>query len=118
MPRSLNRNRGNSFNDTGIPVLKALNKISRSAPDLIILDLFLKNDDGLNLIKILKKDPAKKNIPVIVVSSINKTETVKKAMLMGATDYITKPINVQGLKNKCNLILKAKKKKKILNKDK
>lgn len=82
-------------------------EIKNSLPKLIILDLFLKDDNGFNFLSKIKKDSKTKNIPVLIVSSLNKPEIIKKAMRMGAADYINKPINIQDIKNKCKLFLKT-----------
>lgn len=85
---------------------RALYVLKNDKPDLIILDIFLSTDHGFSFLKQAKEDENCKDIPVLVVSSINKPLIIKKALKMGAVDYINKPINIQDLKNKCRLSIK------------
>ena len=63
----------------------------RLQPDLILLDIVLPIMDGYEAIEILKKSPETKDIPIIFVTSLNKTEDERKGLLLGADDYINKP---------------------------
>lgn len=87
-------------------IQKAEDLMVNSLPDLIILDLFLTNDHGFRFLEEIKLNAERKHIPVIVVSSTNKPDVIKKAMKIGAADYIIKPLNIQDIKNKCSLFLK------------
>ena len=84
---------------------KALCILNNEKPDLIILDIFLSKEHGLSFLQQTKGNDNYKDIPVLVVSSLNKPMIIKKALKMGAVDYINKPINIQDLKNKCKLFL-------------
>jgi len=72
---------------------QALDIISRSAPDLILLDIMMPEMDGIELCEKLKKDPATSNIPVIFITARVDSEDVVKGFEAGAIDYITKPFN-------------------------
>jgi len=63
----------------------------RLQPDLILLDIVLPIMDGYEAIKILKDSPETKDIPIVFVTSLNKTEDERKGLLLGADDYINKP---------------------------
>ena len=60
---------------------------------LVLLDLKLPELDGFGVLKELKEDPLKKDIPVVVLSTSQNTEDVKLALQLGANDYITKPVS-------------------------
>ncbi|MFA7385406.1 MAG: response regulator [Candidatus Paceibacterota bacterium] len=65
-------------------------------PDLILLDIVLPKKNGLEVLRDLKEDPVLKNIPVIILSNLGEDEKIKKALSMGAVDYMVKaqhPIN-------------------------
>ena len=65
-------------------------------PDLILLDLILPNKDGFEVLKELKSDPNLKLIPVVVLSNLGQDEEIKRALQLGAVDYLVKiqhPIN-------------------------
>ncbi len=81
-----------------------LSFVKKIRPNLILLDIILPKKNGLEVLKELKSDPEVKNIPVIVMSSIAEDESIKKALVLGAVDYLVKaqhPINelVEKVKN-------------------
>jgi diguanylate cyclase (GGDEF)-like protein len=63
-------------------------------PDLILLDLALGNDRGLDLLRELKEDPRTRSLPVIIVSSSHSPEAKVAAFDLGSVDYITKPFEL------------------------
>ncbi len=73
---------------------KALS-IARGAeqPDLILLDIMMPGLSGYEVCKILKDDPATRDIPVIFLTAMIGTEDEKKGLELGAADFITKPVN-------------------------
>lgn len=68
--------------------IKALNLIAEAAPDIILTDIKMPNMDGLELIKVLRRDYPQ--IKVIVLSCYNELDYVKQAMKLGAEDYLLK----------------------------
>ncbi|NIP24937.1 MAG: response regulator [Phycisphaerae bacterium] len=65
-------------------------EIARSKlPTLIVLDLMLPGIDGLDLCKMLKKDPKTQNIPVINLSAKCKDPDIVTSFEVGADDYIS-----------------------------
>ncbi len=60
------------------------------APDLILLDLNLPKRDGREVLRIIKQDPALKEIPVVIVSTSDREEDVSYAFQTGAVAYISK----------------------------
>ena len=63
---------------------------------LVITDINMPYNSGLELIQFLRKQTAKK-IPVLIVSNINLEESKKHAAELGADGYITKPFDPQEL---------------------
>ena len=75
-------------------------------PDLIILDLMLPVISGIEVCKILKKEPATANIPIVMLTA-KESETDKVLGLeLGADDYITKPFSMRELIARIKTILK------------
>ena len=70
----------------------ALRSVQAKLPDLILLDFNLPGMDGIEICYRLKADPKTKDIPVIFISALGKTDLKVKALDTGAVDYITKPI--------------------------
>lgn len=58
--------------------------------DLILLDLILPKYDGFEVLAELKKDEATKSIPVVVLTNLETSEDVQKALSLGATTYLVK----------------------------
>lgn len=74
---------------------EAWNEISRLDPDLVIADISLKNSDGLELVREIKRH--KKKIPVLVLSMHPESLYAERAMMAGARGYIMKqeaPVSV------------------------
>lgn len=61
-------------------------------PDLIISDLNMPFLNGFELLSLLKQDPATASIPVILLTGSSESETLEKAMSLGAANILTKPV--------------------------
>lgn len=68
--------------------IKAWSEIQRLKPDLVILDLSLKDGDGISLIKDISKNY--KNMPVLVVSMHDESIFAERSLIAGAKGYINK----------------------------
>jgi len=62
----------------------------KEKPDLILLDIILPRVDGFEILKKIKEDPELKEIPVIVLTNLEKMEDVEKAIQLGAKTYLVK----------------------------
>ena len=70
----------------------ALEQISATRPDLILLDVMMPGLDGFETCQRLKANPATADIPVIFMTALTETPEKVKGFQMGALDYVTKPI--------------------------
>ena len=61
-------------------------------PDLILLDVMMPDMSGYDVLKRLRGDPATREIPVMFVSALDGSEDETHGILLGAADYITKPV--------------------------
>lgn len=59
-------------------------------PDLILLDIIMPKMDGFLTLHELKKDPALKDIPVILLTNLGQEDDIAKGRKLGATDYYVK----------------------------
>jgi len=77
--------------------LRALNLARETQPALIVLDLMLPEMSGLEVCKVLKKEPATAQIPIIMLTA--KAEEVDRivGLELGADDYLTKPFSPREL---------------------
>ncbi|WP_297087564.1 response regulator transcription factor [uncultured Draconibacterium sp.] len=66
-------------------------------PDLILTDLQMPNLDGFELIEHVKSSGYFKDVPMIVLSSLDSSSDRIKCLKMGAEDYLVKPFNPEEL---------------------
>jgi two-component system alkaline phosphatase synthesis response regulator PhoP len=84
---------------------QALEKARAEHPDLIVLDIMMPKLDGYETCKMLKADPATKDIPVILLSAKGRNVDQKVGFEVGADDYITKPFSPRKLVERINVLL-------------
>jgi two-component system, chemotaxis family, response regulator PixG len=75
----------------------ALMKIIRINPDIILLDVGMPTIDGYKLCSMLRKHPAFKKTPIVMVTGNTGIIDRAKAKMAGSTDYMTKPFTQTGL---------------------
>jgi twitching motility two-component system response regulator PilG len=69
----------------------ALEAISRSKPDLVLLDIMLPEIDGFEVCRRIKEDDETRHIPVIMLTAKKSREDMARGEQVGADWYITKP---------------------------
>jgi two-component system, NtrC family, response regulator AtoC len=74
--------------DSGHQVLDRLRNMDR--PSVVLLDLLMPRSDGMEVLGRIRD--SSQNVPVIVMSAIDQTRSVVRAMRMGAADYLVKPV--------------------------
>jgi len=72
---------------------EALDHIERHGPDLLVLDLSLRDMDGLTFLRVLRETEIGKIVPVIVVCGRKTEETVERAFAYGAEDLMEAPVD-------------------------
>ncbi len=72
-----------------------IEKARYARPDLILLDVLLPGADGFEICSRLKTDETTKEIPVIFITALTKTEHKIKGFKAGGMDYITKPFQFE-----------------------
>ncbi len=73
----------------------ALAEIAKKLPDLVMMDVKLPDQDGLAVLKQLKREHSE--LEVIVMTAFGGSSTAIKAMEQGAYDYVTKPFELEDL---------------------
>lgn len=76
-------------------------------PDLILLDVLLPGQNGLDFLNQLKGSVLFNDIPVVVLSSMNKSSKRIECLIAGAADYVTKPFNPNELELRIHKQLKS-----------
>lgn len=84
----------------------AIEQIQENTPSIIFLDLHLGTENGFNFLEQRNKDPLLKRIPVVVFSAITRRDVQEKAYLLGANDYLEKPIRASAILQKLRKNLK------------
>ncbi|WP_104718149.1 winged helix-turn-helix domain-containing protein [Helicobacter trogontum] len=86
---------------------ETLNKLNDEClPELILLDMMLPEQDGIEVLKILKKKQSTKHIPVILLTAKSSELDKVYGLNMGADDYVTKPFGVLELLARINALLR------------
>ena len=62
-------------------------------PDVILLDLFLPDTDGVSVLQQLRTEPRLRNIPVVVLTSSDDGSDQRRCEQLGVSSYIRKPFN-------------------------
>lgn len=75
--------------------LEALEILDRQHIDLIILDIMMPNMDGYELTKELRD--SNYNLPILIVTAKDMPSDMKKGFILGADDYMTKPVDMEEL---------------------
>lgn len=70
--------------------LEALSVLEREKPDLILLDILLPKLDGFEVLKKIKSDSTKAQIPVVILSNYGSQEDMKRGLELGAIKYLVK----------------------------
>jgi diguanylate cyclase (GGDEF)-like protein/PAS domain S-box-containing protein len=73
--------------------LVALTKLDEFTPDIILLDVLMPNLDGFEFCERLRSMPGKDRIPVLMMTGLDDIDSIRRAYQLGATDFITKPVN-------------------------
>ncbi|UCE02379.1 MAG: response regulator [Candidatus Latescibacterota bacterium] len=88
---------------------QALQKVREEKPDLVILDIMMPKLDGYETCRMIKRDAATKQIPVILLTAKGREVDQKLGREVGASDYITKPFSPNKLIERVQAILGVRK---------
>jgi diguanylate cyclase (GGDEF)-like protein len=83
--------------DQGYEVIEAKNgkecihKYLRFRPDLVLIDWSMPEMDGYTCCKLIRKLPNSDLIPIVMIASLNDSDSIQRALAVGFTDYILKP---------------------------
>lgn len=80
--------------------------IEREKPDLVVLDIMLPGQNGLDVCRKMKHNPELKHIPVIIISAKNEELDVVLGLELGADDYVAKPFSPKVLFSRVKAVLR------------
>jgi len=87
---------------------KALNMVVLKKPDVVLLDVMMPEITGLEILEQMRSKEALRHIPTIILTSATDPETKLKALELGATDFLAKPVDPSELALRLRNTLAAK----------
>lgn len=79
----------------------------RLRPDLVLMDVLMPVMDGFDACAAIRGVPGGRHVPVMMMTSLNDVDSIHRAYEVGATDFVTKPINLVILENRIRYMLRA-----------
>ena len=80
--------------------------VKERKPDLVILDIMLPDEDGMEILQKLRKNPETKRLPIMMVTAKTTEIDRVKGLDSGADDYMTKPFGVMELISRVKALLR------------
>ena len=87
-----------------------LEALALETPELVLMDIMLPGEDGIELLKRLKASPKTRDIPVIIVTAKGAEYDKVKGLDLGADDYVTKPFGMMELISRIKAVLRRSQK--------
>lgn len=81
-------------------------KLDEIIPDLVLLDIMLPDENGYDILKKLRSNPATKRLPVIMVTAKATEMDMIRGLDDGADDYIKKPFSIMELITRVKVLLR------------
>ena len=100
--------------DEGYEILMAadgqqtIQMVEQHKPDLILLDIMMPRMSGYEVCRQLKSDPARRGIPVLIVTALNEPGDIEKAVHAGCDDFLSKPVNRLELRTRVRSLLRVR----------
>ena len=99
--------RSTGFEATGfVDGTSFFNALKNTRPELIILDVMLPGEDGVEILKKLKANPSTRNIPVIMATAKGAEYDKITGLDLGADDYLVKPFGMMEMVSRVRAVLR------------
>ncbi|MDQ2803003.1 MAG: phosphate regulon transcriptional regulator PhoB [Pseudomonadota bacterium] len=85
---------------------EALTRIAESLPDLVLLDWMLPAMSGIEVCRQIRRRPATRELPVIMVTARTEEQDAVRGLNTGADDYISKPFSMEALLARMRALLR------------
>jgi two-component system, OmpR family, alkaline phosphatase synthesis response regulator PhoP len=86
--------------------LNGYEAVEKEVPDLIVLDIMLPGQSGLDVCRKIKTNPNLNHIPIIIISAKSEETDVVLGLELGADDYVTKPFSPRVLFSRVKAVLR------------
>lgn len=87
--------------------VEAIEKVRLESPDLVVLEMFLPELDGCQVLRRIQADPETAGLPVIMLSCGSQDEDVLEGLREGAVEYICKPFYPDNLVASVKILLEV-----------
>lgn len=85
---------------------EAITKVAETQPDLVLLDWMLPVMSGIEVCRQIRRRPAMRDVPIIMVTARTEDNDAVRALNTGADDYITKPFGMDALLARIRALLR------------
>jgi len=85
----------------------ALKMFDQQRPDVVLLDVMMPQIDGFSVCEEIRQRPGGDSVPVLIVTGLEDIDSITRAYDVGATDFITKPINWMVLSHRVRYALRV-----------
>jgi CheY-like chemotaxis protein len=85
---------------------KAVEILALERHDAVLLDIMMPEMDGFETLQKIRENDALEELPIIMLTSINSMEDVKRCISLGANDYVLKPYSIEDLNSRLKKVLK------------
>lgn len=89
---------------------EALDKAIKNRPDLIVLDMMMPKKNGMEVLELLRMQPAFKDTLIMFLTALSDETTQLKSFSTGADDYVSKPVSTSVFVSKVNALFRRIKK--------
>ncbi|MBM4263922.1 MAG: response regulator [Deltaproteobacteria bacterium] len=72
---------------------EALAAFQRQQPDVVVLDVKMPQQDGFAACAAIRQKPRGEHVPILMVTGLDDIDSINRAFQVGATDFVSKPIN-------------------------
>ena len=86
---------------------EAIDVFKRSRPDIILMDVEMPGTDGYRACEIIRRSEGGSDLPIVMVTGHDDPESINRAFDVGATDFISKPINWSLIGHRLRYILRG-----------
>lgn len=88
--------------------LEAIEMFRRAKPDVVLMDALMPMMDGFEACRRIKELPNGEHTPILMVTSLDDDDSVRKAFEAGAIDYLNRPFRVDVIRHRLRAVLNAK----------
>ncbi len=86
---------------------EAQEQLAIRKPDMVLLDVMMPDLDGISLCREIRAKPRTQHVPIFIISALSDSGTVKDALMFGATDVLSKPVDIPAFVSRIDKVFKS-----------